>query len=267
MEASTSGTQQILISLFFLFLLALLQVIEATQNACTESMCTDNQGLAIHVPFRLRYHDQTVVDKHQKVLVKYFVKHIDYIHQSIQLHESDRCLLLKPFEMPIFSFYPSYLNSGSEFNFTLFRCPTDVDKRDTSAIQVPCISQPAYRIYASDSDGGLFYPLQTLQSCTKLYDVLTLPIFPFSWESNDFHLKWSTPNCTECEAQGKRCRFNSNGTKSAIECAYFWKPNKNNTYLCFMYIDVMFMRIFLLFLIHLYTRAKSLINPSNGNFN
>ncbi|KAM5550809.1 rust resistance kinase Lr10-like [Rosa sericea] len=213
MEAITS---EILISFFFLSFMAFLQGIEATQNACTESMCSDN-ALAIHVPFRLRYHDQsTVLDEQQNVLAKFYVKHIDYIHQSIEVHSSNPyvdCLLLKPFEMPIFPFslYVSEMNYLD--NFTLLRCPTEFEI-DTWG-EVRCLSHSAaYRIKIFYSDYHLLDNAPNIQFCTKMYDVLSFPSDGTSY----LYFNWSTPNCTECEARGKRCRFNSNGTKSGIEC-------------------------------------------------
>ncbi|PQM36954.1 rust resistance kinase Lr10-like [Prunus yedoensis var. nudiflora] len=39
--------------------------------------------------------------------------------------------------------------------------------------------------------------------------------------------KWSEPNCTECEAEGKRCRLNNNGIKSEVECVHVSKASKD----------------------------------------
>ncbi|PRQ56346.1 putative glycerophosphodiester phosphodiesterase, protein kinase RLK-Pelle-LRK10L-2 family [Rosa chinensis] len=217
MEASTS---EILISFFFLSFMAFFQGIEASQNACTESMCSDN-ALAIHVPFRLRYHDQsTVLDEQQSVLAKFYVKHIDYINQSIEV--SNECPLLKPFEMPIFPFSLYALEMYDFENITLLRCPTEFEI-DTWG-EVRCLGHSAaYRIQIYYSESSVVEYAPYIQSCTKMYDVLSFPSHMY------LYVNWSTPNCTECEARGKRCRFNSNGTKSEIECTDLGKQSTTRT--------------------------------------
>ena len=53
------------------------------------------------------------------------------------------------------------------------------------------------------------------------YDVLSVPFGDRAGNGNVIlQFKWSKPNCTECAAEGKRCRLKSNGTKSEIECVH-----------------------------------------------
>ncbi|PQQ13534.1 rust resistance kinase Lr10-like [Prunus yedoensis var. nudiflora] len=57
-----------------------------------------------------------------------------------------------------------------------------------------------------------------------MYDVLSVPFG--TWVGVDSYIlrfEWSEPNCTECEAEGKRCRLNKNGIKSEVECIHLRK--------------------------------------------
>ncbi|XP_061995941.1 rust resistance kinase Lr10-like [Rosa rugosa] len=225
--------QLILISSFCILIsMAFLKV---CHNACTESMCGDHDDhrLAIHVPVkrlspchRLQHlgcgqqSDKTVSEQKQ-MLVKLFVKHIDYKHQKIQVHVPDDCFLLMQLEYqnvkPISPFTVSDFGKGNheEFeNVSLFNCPTPSTDIYPPR-QVPCINSLGYKyIYAVSSS------FQPLQRCTKMYDLLV----PYGTLFPDYYI-WSTPNCTECEAKGRKCHLKINGTKSEIECVHLSKPS------------------------------------------
>ncbi|KAM5551271.1 rust resistance kinase Lr10-like [Rosa sericea] len=236
----------ILISAYILMSMAFFKV---CHNACTESNCGDHDDhrLAIHVPvkrvrcgFDQQQSNKTVVEQKQMV-VKFFVKQIDYKHQKIQVHIPDDCFLLKQLETP--NMKPMF----SPFNFSefdtdcisLFNCPTAIYQHkqvpsdsDTDCIsyncplyhlQVPCLSDPVYKnIYAVSSED------EAPQYCTKMYDLINP--YGLMYRSNPYGLIWwSTPNCTECEAKRKKCQLKINGTKSEIECVHFSKPSATKT--------------------------------------
>ncbi|XP_068329457.1 rust resistance kinase Lr10-like [Pyrus communis] len=231
--------QQLIISSFcVLLLLAFIEGVGGSQYACTESTCGDDHGLAIHFPFRSGHHSgdnkiernggyEAVLD-HPMVLVKFLVKHIDYKHQEIQVYHPDNCLLLKPLEITNTVISHFYFR-GSLRNVTLFRCPALVE-RDIYAYQVPCLGGHGYRVYGVSSFFRLFEKFTALQSCTRMYDVLSVPFGDWVENGNFLQFKWSQPNCTDCEAEGKRCRLKINGTKSEIECVHHRKPSKTKTF-------------------------------------
>nr|XP_028950211.1 rust resistance kinase Lr10-like isoform X2 [Malus domestica] len=227
--------QKLIISYFCILLLVFFKLVGAS-HACLESKCSDDQGAAIHFPLRIsRKHHcgnpglECNVRYEQQILVKLFVKHIDYKRQEIQVYPPSDCLLLKPVEVTNIDYKrqeilvsPPSNNLSYSFirNLTLFSCPTSV-ARDTYAYQVHCLGDPGSRIYALDSTYQLENLFENLQSCSKMYDVLS-----GNWEGNGsvLQFKWSKPNCTECEAEGKMCRWKNNGTNSEIECQRVRKP-------------------------------------------
>lgn len=69
-------------------------------------------------------------------------------------------------------------------------------------------------IYMFDSDNSVLK--LDLTSCTKMFDIVA-PVKEFNQQDNWLALRWSKPNCTECEAKGKRCKWKNNNTGD-IEC-------------------------------------------------
>ncbi|CAL9005690.1 unnamed protein product [Prunus brigantina] len=227
--------QRFLISCLCILYMVFVKAVGAGQDTCTESKCSDDHGLAIHFPLHLRHHcgdpglecsgRQGKVLEEQVALVKFFVKSVDYKRGLIDVYHTYSCLLLKPLETPNIPTSPFHLiDVYYAYNLTLFHCPAE---RDGYSYQVPCLgSGLGYRVYGVFSDSNLFDYLPALQSCTRMYDVVSVP-FP-TWEGDSYILrfKWSKPNCTECEAEGKRCRLKDNGTNSEVECVHLKKASK-----------------------------------------
>ena len=125
-------------------------------EACSESKCGDN-GSAIYLPFRRGHHcgqeysecNEATDDEQRMVLVKYFVKHIDYINQKIHVHNPDNCLLLYPLDTPNMKMPPSPFASleSERVNITLFRCPAETVITYFAQL-IPCLSDTDYIIYA-----------------------------------------------------------------------------------------------------------------------
>ncbi|KAK9911913.1 hypothetical protein M0R45_035793 [Rubus argutus] len=224
-------------SSFYLFSITFFfKVIEA----CSESQCGDN-GLALHLPFHRGHQcgqqysewNKATDDEQRMVLVKYFVKRIDYIKQEIQLRNPYNCLLINPLHIPYMNMPHSPFTAVESvfFNITLFRCPAET-VIDHYAILVPCLGNTDYRIYALNSEARIG-SVPAVENCTKMYDVLSLPSInlttnylsgsPFSYDTVLF--KWSTPNCSDCEAKGQKCRLQNNSTQSKIECVPLRKPS------------------------------------------
>ncbi|XP_008232076.1 PREDICTED: rust resistance kinase Lr10-like [Prunus mume] len=229
--------QQFLISCLCILYMVFVKAVGAGQDTCAESKCSDDHGLAIHFPFHLEHRcgdpglecsgRQEKVLEEQVALVKFFVKSIDYKRGLIEVYNPDGCLLLMPLETPNIPVSPFHLLDSNIRNVTFFLCPT-LAERDIYAYQVPCLSSsPGYRVYGVSSFFQLFDHFPALQSCTRMYDVLSVPFG--TWVGVDSYIlrfKWSEPNCTECEAEGKRCRLNKNGIKSEVECIHVRKASK-----------------------------------------
>jgi hypothetical protein len=213
-------------------------------EACSESKCGDN-GLAIYLPFRRGHHceysecNEATDDEQRMVLVKYFVKHIDYINQEIQVHNPDNCLLLNPLDIPHMNVPHSPFASldSDRVNITLFRCPAETVISYFAQL-VPCFGDINTKIYAVLSDTEIRI-VPAVESCTKMYDVLSLPsnsTYPdyYLRFTDTLRFKWSTPNCSECKAVGDTCRMKNNGIQSKIECVPLRKPSKGNIYLALL---------------------------------
>ncbi|XP_068343674.1 rust resistance kinase Lr10-like [Pyrus communis] len=223
--------QKLIISSFAILILVFFKLVGASQYVCAESK-------AIHFPLNIRrtHHCgnpglECNGRYEQQILIKLFVKHTDYKLQEIQIYPPpSNCLPLKPVEIPNMPPSPfnvsavDYMSNFSTSNVTLFSCPTSVATRDPNVYQVPCLGDRGKRTYAIYSDSGFGNFFRSLQSCTKMYDVLSVPI-PTLFEYEVLRFKWSEPNCTECEAQGQRCRWKNDGTNSEIKCLPWRKPS------------------------------------------
>ncbi|CAN6588851.1 unnamed protein product [Malus baccata var. baccata] len=223
--------QKLLIPSFCILLLVFFKLVEANQFTCSKSNCSNDQGPAIHFPLHLKHHcgpglECNHTDEQPIILVKFFVKRIDYKRQEIQVYSPytyDCLLLIKPVKLPNMPLSPFYLSIFEIRNVTLFSCPPVARYLE---IQVPCLGDPGSTTYALATS---YYNLDDisdyLQSCTRMYDVLSVPFGTnFGKEYGVLRFKWSTPNCRKCEAEGKRCRWN-NGTNSEIECVHWRKPS------------------------------------------
>ncbi|XP_050386614.1 rust resistance kinase Lr10-like isoform X1 [Argentina anserina] len=127
--------------------------------------------------------------------------------------------------MPASPFYFPFSSSQESMNISLYDCPTIPLEREYLK-QVPCLSGTAASlIYAVRSEENLPTYMVSLRSCTKMYDVLSLPYGIWWGDERYFMLNWSKPNCSECEAEGKRCRLQRNGTNTRIECVHLRKPS------------------------------------------
>ncbi|XP_068315590.1 rust resistance kinase Lr10-like [Pyrus communis] len=224
---TSSKMPKLLIASFCILLLVFFKLVEASQFTCSESICSDDQGPAIHFPLHRKHHcvpglECNQTDEQPIILGKFFVKRIDYKRQEIQVYSTytDNCLMLiKPVKLPNITLFS--LSIFDILNFTLFSCPPHGRSHD---IPVPCLGDPGSTTYSSSSKSLEDIP-DYLRSCTRMYD-LSVPIGTDSENKYDvLRFKWSTPNCRECEAEGKRCRWKNNGTNSEIECVHWRKPS------------------------------------------
>jgi hypothetical protein len=142
--------------------------------------------------------------------IKFFVDEINYKPQSIQLSDPDDCLPMKFLK----------LNSSSFLSYQFYSVPvTNI----TFLINCSSVKHPYLRsqdmlkcpIIVSESHRSVFE--WGLESCTKMFEIgasASVENMPY----NSLNLSWPKPDCTECEAKGKKCRWNHNSTKGDIEC-------------------------------------------------
>ncbi|KAL7183633.1 hypothetical protein ACSBR2_025926 [Camellia fascicularis] len=143
------------------------------------------------------------------------VKKINYKSQTIHISDADGCfprqlqnldLSASPFQfLSNYDYYP---------DLSFINCSQTPDQFWTNRYQIACLSDQSLQVYATGS--GSFPDL----SCTKMYN-MTLPYEFFGYASitfDDLQLNWSKPECGNCEAQGKYCRFKNNNSNGTTEC-------------------------------------------------
>ncbi|CAB4269070.1 unnamed protein product [Prunus armeniaca] len=226
---STEMQQAVLITCLCLILVAFSKVHGETQEPCKELKCSYH-GPAIHFPFRIkdRHPDYcgypgfavSCNDRHETFLelptipVKLSVESINYERQEMYLYDPDNCLVAKLIEIRNMSFSPFYVIDPQ--NITLFNCSSLVirdeglDLYPNYPVAAPCLNSLGHQVYAVDSADHV----EDLQSCTKMYNVFSVPFY----SQSVVPFRWSKPNCTECDAEGKKCRLKNSDTNNEIEC-------------------------------------------------
>ena len=198
----------------FLFLSCFLFVgIFAEVDECKVSRCSPS-GPAIRFPFWLTDHqpahcgfpgfELSCTEKHQTMLnlsysVKLLVKKINYKSQEIQVHDTDDCRLTQISNLSL-HVSPFQLQEESQGHFSLLNCTSTKTAYSDYFYPVPCLSAPAYQVYAVYSSYSIDFELS---SCRKIHNV-SLPyhilmqdnIFPcwkVSSQSNNNVIKeWNT---------------------------------------------------------------------------
>ncbi|CAN6562203.1 unnamed protein product [Malus baccata var. baccata] len=210
-----SKMQKLIISSFCILILVFFKLVEASQYVCVKSNCSNDQGPTIYFPLNTRHTHHCGNSglecngrNEQQILIKLF---------EIQVYSPSNCLLLKPVEIPNMPPSPFIVSVGYMTNVTLFSCPTSVASDPYYPYQVPCLGDRGKRTYAIDSDSGFRTLFQNLQSCTKMYDVLSVPL---TYEDYVYRFKWSIPNCRKC-GEGKKCGWQNN----EIKCIQWRKPS------------------------------------------
>lgn len=145
--------------------------------------------------------DVTVLELQLRaVLLKLFVKRIDYKSQQIEIYDPKNCLSSQLLAVGNSSVSPFQFQSYGPRNVSFFRCT----------------SNKACPILQRDSGGDFIDP--EIVSCTKVSDVLSV-----GWDISDDRgtesviMEWSKPNCSFCEAKGQKCKW-KNGTHGETEC-------------------------------------------------
>ncbi|KAG5564976.1 hypothetical protein RHGRI_000998 [Rhododendron griersonianum] len=83
----------------------------------------------------------------------------------------------------------------------------------------PCLNGDGHdQVYADFGDASVAYGPT---SCTKMYNVRSVPLGAYDHGLVDIQLKWPSGVCGKCEAEGKFCRFVSNSSTSSDELECF----------------------------------------------
>ncbi|GMN25536.1 hypothetical protein TIFTF001_051445, partial [Ficus carica] len=224
----------------FLLMLSFFAEVGADQIECEESKCGDH-GMAIRFPFRLK--DQpnhcgypgfelscsgsdTVLEL--PVSAKFFVRHIDYKSQTIEVYDPSDCPVRELLKIHNLSTSPFHFPQHVVGNYSFFNCSKE--GADYYYESLRCLSGPSYQIYVISSDTAV---VDLPTNCLNKYADLALPCDDYYMSTynynNKLRLSWLKPNCGQyCEAKGKRCRLKSNATEIEIEC-YRPKPSKGES--------------------------------------
>lgn len=204
----------------------LLTVLFLLGPVTCKNRCTDKCGhVHIQFPFYLENSnlnhttyphgfDLLCTDKHETVLnlpsvpVKFYVKHIDYQSQQIQVYDPNNCLPSQLLTLGNSSISPYHFESDFKNNVSFFHCSS----RSSSC--------PVLQI---GSDSSFTDP--EILSCTKVSAVSSVEWDIMYDDPNSLILGWLRPDCRSCEAQGKKCKLKNNGTRGETEC-FIFKTNK-----------------------------------------
>ncbi|XP_031116819.1 rust resistance kinase Lr10-like [Ipomoea triloba] len=222
---------------FRLFIITLLlPLLVVGFDDCEESRCRSG-GPGIHFPFKLK-HEQaqhcgypgfelscdnngnTVMELPHDVQLQ--VDQIDYASQQIFLSDPDACLSGKMLLHLNLSLSPfQYSGSVSWYDFSLFNCSASNDFGGTIYDGlISCLAVPGYQIYAISSS----HSIDEFPSSSCFYPVYYL--------KDTLQLKWISPSCLNCEAQGKDCRLkNHNNITLGVQCLS--RPKKTGAILGF----------------------------------
>ncbi|CAJ2673383.1 unnamed protein product [Trifolium pratense] len=220
-----------LITLLLPLLLLLLLLVKSGSghDECRELSCGPYEP-RVKFPFQLVKGPQDrcafpefclYCDDHKKTMlslpttsgpIKFLVVEIYYKPQSIRLMDPDNCIPMKFLKLNSSSFLSYHFYSVPVTNITFLNC-SSVEHRYRRRYSQDMFKCPIYVSNSYQSVLGL-----GLESCTKMFEVTasaSLDELPYS---SSLNLSWPKPDCTECEAKGKRCRWNHNSTKGDIEC-------------------------------------------------
>ncbi|KAM7465708.1 hypothetical protein LguiB_013270 [Lonicera macranthoides] len=208
----------------FLFITGRLGV-EGSNDGCKITKCGEN-GPPIRFPFQLtpnqpkhcgypgfelscNHMKQTVLEL--PVALEVVVDKIDYISQSIYVHDLHNCL---PAQVSRFNRSASPFNFTNSYGIALFNCSPAERNYPTF---VPCLSGPGYQIYAAQEYDG--YMIDELTNCVKIHHFSSSGLDLFEYPQRDLMMSWKEPDCSMCESKGKMCRRKNYNITTAAAAA------------------------------------------------
>jgi len=148
--------------------------------------------------------------------IKFLVIYIDYETHWMLISDPDNFLPKKFLKLNNSSFLPYRFDSQSETKISFYNCSLARNQHIRNVDQSFPDSQDMTTcpIYASNSNEGVL-KLDRV-SCTKMFRA-NKPVMASNLRRNFLNLSWPKPNCIECEAKGKQCKWKNNNTKYDIE--------------------------------------------------
>ncbi|KAA8533626.1 hypothetical protein F0562_030940 [Nyssa sinensis] len=204
---------------FFLFMRTRSVVGSGHDEHCKVTRCK-KKGPTIKFPFWLKEHDQpkrcrypgfglSCTEKRETMLelsssVKLLIDSIDYEFQVIKAYNpEDYCSVLLQLLNLNLSDSLFKFEDRDILNFTMLKCSSSLP-----FFQDRCQDIAGHHVYVIPSDFSLGEI--SLSSCYKVKDISS----PFTrdydthFPINFLYLRWSKPDCGECEKQGKKCMLN-----------------------------------------------------------
>ncbi|KAJ4839331.1 hypothetical protein Tsubulata_029966 [Turnera subulata] len=211
-RCSLSGITTCLLNLLFMVVLGE----HGGGHSCPESRCGN---IDIRFPFRIRGRqpvycgypgfELSCMEGNHTMLqfpnsLELYVQSIDYISQVIDAVDPQGCFARQLHNFNLSASHFQLQGSNDKYNYTLFNCSSS----EIPHYRFDCLSTPAYNIYIFSSDESI-YDIDLL-SCTKMYDLVSVPIDIFD---DPLSFQWIEPKCGHCEAKGHRCRLRNNSTE------------------------------------------------------
>ncbi|GKV46655.1 hypothetical protein SLEP1_g53632 [Rubroshorea leprosula] len=234
------GFFRMILLLFCFILIVRVTELHAARDECQPTKCNH---VTIRFPFRLKGQQQpencsypgfelSCMDKKQTVLelsrnVKFFVKHIDYRAQWIQLYDPQGCLARQlPNDLSASPFqednrYTIGLNINIPQKYTIFNCSGEAQMTERDEYgAIPCLSIQGFQVLALPSDSS---EVVNLLNCTRtLLNLSVTQTFEDMLydRTKDVYLSWDEPYCRRCEVEGRKCRLKKNNstTEDETEC-------------------------------------------------
>ncbi|XP_061356156.1 rust resistance kinase Lr10-like [Gastrolobium bilobum] len=149
--------------------------------------------------------------------IKFLVSYINYEAQLIYVQDPENCLPNKFLKLNNLSIQPYHLYDGVAQNINYFNCSSVGHPHLRNSIQSSSDSQDMIScpIYVSNPYDSVLE--LDLVSCTKMFHV-NASVTVNELQINMLSMRWSKPDCSECEEKGKRCKWKNNSTQGDIEC-------------------------------------------------
>ncbi|KAM7476524.1 hypothetical protein LguiB_023767 [Lonicera macranthoides] len=207
-----------IIKLLFFFL-SLLSPRLSAQTDCPNTKCP-NSNFPIHFPFQLNNHQSLTCSypgfnlrctNQQKTAIylpysgEFLVRSINYRAQTIDVYDPFNCLSRRlldlnltgtPFEVALYK------------NFTFIVCPSEIVQ---SLTVIDCLSNSTNSTLTTTS---VNIARSMTYACQEIFTARIPVSFPGQYEEaffadlgEDLVLKWSVPDCEECEANGGTCGY------------------------------------------------------------
>ncbi|XP_073286339.1 rust resistance kinase Lr10-like [Primulina huaijiensis] len=224
----------------FIFLVSFFPFFGAGNDECLPTRCRKD-GPKFQFPFRHKYLQpqhcgyspafDLYCDEEKKETVlelpfsaKVMVHEIDYVFQTVNIYDPERCLLQKILNLSASPFqFPNYY---SLVDYILFNCSSPPSP---FLDNIHCYSDSKYQAFAVPIDTSLIEDPYLLSSCTKLHKISSVPR-QMIYEQ-DLTLNWSKPACGQCESQGKLCSYKNYTRGHQLRCVDkpYTKQDRSNT--------------------------------------